>query len=75
MESQMIGYEVRAPADQEVLGAAIDIYCWRMEALLRAGYTQLCADVLAQDRQVDLHLACDLRARGCAEHTAYLILS
>lgn len=75
MERQMIGYEVPATAAQEVAGATIDVYCWRMEALLCAGYTRLCADVLAQDRKVDLHLACDLRARGCAEHTAYLILS
>ena len=55
--------------------AALGIYCWRMEQLLRAGYSRLCADALAEDVRVDLHLACDLLARGCDERVAYRILS
>jgi hypothetical protein len=59
-----------APADE----AAIDVYCWRMEQLLKAGYAHVLADTIAADGAVDLHVACDLLARGCPERTAYLIL-
>jgi hypothetical protein len=59
-----------APKDEE----AIDVFCWRMEQLLGAGYSQTVADALAADGRVDLHVACDLLAHGCPEKTAYLIL-
>jgi hypothetical protein len=59
-----------APRDDE----DIDVYCWRMEQLLGAGYSQVVADELAGDGGVDLHVACDLLANGCPEKTAYLIL-
>ena len=51
-----------------------DIYCWRMEELGRAGYSAVVADMLATHSEVDLHLACDLLARGCSERLAYSIL-
>jgi len=51
-----------------------DIYCWRMEELERAGYSAVVADVLATHPEVDLHLACDLLARGCSERLAHSIL-
>jgi len=54
---------------------AVEIYCWRVEQLERAGYSGGFAQVLAEDRAVDLHLACDLIARGCPEQTAFAILS
>ena len=53
---------------------ATDVYCWRMEQLLGVGYSLVVADVLARQTDVDLHAACDLLARGCAERTAYMIL-
>ena len=37
-----------------------DVYCWRMEELVKAGYSSVVADVLATHTDVDLHLACDL---------------
>jgi hypothetical protein len=59
-----------APRDE----GAIDVFCWRMEQLLGAGYSRPVADALAADGAIDLHVACDLLAHGCAEKTAYLIL-
>jgi hypothetical protein len=52
----------------------IEIYCWRVEQLERAGYSGAFAHMLAEDTDVDLHLACELMARGCDEQTAYAIL-
>ena len=51
-----------------------DVYCWRMEQLVTAGYSDVVADVLATQTEVDLHLACDLLSRGCSERLAYSIL-
>jgi hypothetical protein len=53
----------------------IDVFCWRMEELMRGGYSPLVAGALADRADVDLRAACRLRARGCDEHTAFLILS
>lgn len=47
---------------------------WRFEQLLRAGYDETAALVLADLVQVDLHLAVDLVRRGCASDTALRIL-
>jgi hypothetical protein len=55
--------------------AELDVYCWRLEQLLAAGYSQVVADQLADDAVVDLHRACDLLARGCDEATAYRIVT
>jgi hypothetical protein len=38
---------------------------WRFHQLLAAGWPEQQALVLAADHDVDLHLACDLLARGC----------
>jgi hypothetical protein len=46
-----------------------------MEQLLGAGYSHLRADALADDPGVDLHVACDLLARGCDEQVAFRILT
>ena len=53
----------------------IEIYCWRVEQLERAGYSGAFAHMLAEDDEVDLHLACNLMAQGCTEQTAYAILA
>lgn len=53
---------------------AAALYAWRLAQLQRAGYDAF-AGLLAENRTVDLHVACDLRKNGCPAHTAYLILS
>lgn len=47
---------------------------WRLEQLLRAGYDETAALILADQHDVDLHLAVDLVRRGCASDTALRIL-
>jgi hypothetical protein len=60
-----------APLDPRV----VEIWAWRVEQLERAGYSRPVAHRLADDGEVDLHVACDLLARGCPEPTAFAILS
>ena len=47
---------------------------WRLEQLLRAGYDETAALILADLVDVDLHLAVDLVSQGCASDTALRIL-
>ena len=47
---------------------------WRLEQLLRAGYDDTAALILADLVDVDLHLAVDLVSQGCASDTALRIL-
>lgn len=47
---------------------------WRLEQLLRAGYDDMAALVLAELVHVDLHAAVDLVSRGCPSATALRIL-
>ena len=47
---------------------------WRCEELHRAGYGEQDALLLAHKKDVDLHQAIGLLARGCPEETALLIL-
>jgi hypothetical protein len=60
--------EVFAPAEE------IDVFCWRMEELIRAGYSAVAAGTLADRADVDLHRACRLLVQGCDERTALRIL-
>lgn len=61
--------------DLEVSGGeATDVYCWRMEQLLRFGYSHVAADIIAARTDIDLHVACDLLARGCSERLACKIV-
>jgi hypothetical protein len=76
MNGQAVSEDIFAGLDLDLQDEkAIDIYCWRMEQLLRAGYTHTLADTLAADNRVDLHAACDLIARGCPQDTAFRIVS
>jgi hypothetical protein len=76
MERQAISYEVAPETDAGLFDdESLDVYCWRMEQLLDAGYGHVLADALAVDTTVDLHVACALVARGCPVETAFLILS
>jgi hypothetical protein len=47
---------------------------WRYEVLVRAGYPEREAIVLADRADVDLHLAVELVQAGCAPATALRIL-
>jgi hypothetical protein len=47
---------------------------WRYEELLRAGYAEREAMLLADRADVDLHLAVELLRRGCPPATALRIL-
>lgn len=51
-----------------------DVTRWRIEQLLAAGYDGDAALVLALDRDVDLHGAVSLLARGCPHDLALQIL-
>ncbi len=50
------------------------IVAWRLQVLLRAGYSWDSSTRLAASREVDLHVALELLARGCSESTALRIL-
>ena len=47
---------------------------WRLEQLVRAGYDETEALVLADLVHIDLHAALDLVGRGCPSDTALRIL-
>lgn len=47
---------------------------WRFNQLLTAGWPEQQALVLAANRDIDLHLACDLLAQGCDLALAWEIL-
>ncbi len=50
------------------------VFEWRLEELFRAGFSDALAVELAGARNVDLHQALDLLARGCPPATAARIL-
>jgi hypothetical protein len=47
---------------------------WRFEQLVAAGWREQQALVLAARHHIDLHLACDLLAKGCDQALAWEIL-
>lgn len=47
---------------------------WRLEALIRAGYSPSDALVLSRRADIDLHTAVALLERGCPPETAMRIL-
>jgi hypothetical protein len=47
---------------------------WRLEQLVRAGYDEIEAVLLAEVGDVDLHVATDLLRNGCPVETALRIL-
>jgi len=56
--------------------AAVDrgVEDWRFRQLLAAGWPERQALVLAAHHDIDLHLACDLLAKGCDLALAWEIL-
>ena len=64
-------------ATAEVLQARAnddEVVAWRREQLRRAGCRRFEAEVLARERQVDLHEAVELLERGCPPKVALDIL-
>jgi hypothetical protein len=51
-----------------------EVVVWRFEQLLEAGYEKRSARILARRRDVDLHQAVELVARGCPQDLAFSIL-
>lgn len=67
---QEIEVEVDAAAREEDA-----VFQWRLEQLEQAGYDQCSAIELAGRTDIDLHLALELRSRGCPAQTAARILT
>jgi hypothetical protein len=65
-----------ATADLHVLAVSEleRVESWRAEVLTRAGYTPSDAVALAARHDIDLHLAAELKARGCPDDLAIEIL-
>jgi len=75
MDYQVIDYTAEPVTSIETFDdKTVEVYCWRLEQLLRAGYTNVLADILAEDATIDLHHACNLLAQGCDQRTACRIL-
>jgi hypothetical protein len=53
---------------------AEEVFGWRLEQLLRAGYDRRGAGVLARRTDIDLHEAVDLVSKGCPPKLAVSIL-
>jgi hypothetical protein len=51
------------------------VNAWRLLRLLDAGWPLAEAELLAEDRTVDLHQACELLERGCDVTRAWEILT
>ena len=54
--------------------AELPVDDWRFHQLVRAGWPEQHALLLAADHDIDLHVACDLLADGCDPALAYAIL-
>src|SRR3954453_14204790 len=66
MNGRTLTQAIAEHAELETLDErAFEIYLWRFEQLREAGYSDALAHGLADMPDVDLHLACDLLARGC----------
>jgi len=75
MELELVAFEsTQIEQDVSASEGVIDVFCWRLEELKRAGYQDMMAGRLAENLQIDLHAACRLLERGCDEDTAYRIL-
>jgi hypothetical protein len=65
------GMEGRATSEL----VASEVVGWRFEELVRAGYDDRAALVLAAETDIDLHLACDLLRSDCPPDLALRILT
>jgi hypothetical protein len=63
-----------AQLGEEVTSDVDVVLRWRFDELVRAGYAREDAELLARQRDVDLHLATDLVRAGCPSGTAVRIV-
>jgi len=68
------GTAVKSEARRRAREAVDDVLAWRIEQLYRAGYDEDSVIALALATEVDLHVAVELRRRGCPAETALRIL-
>jgi hypothetical protein len=54
---------------------AVRLQRWRFEQMVKAGYPENYADLLARNSDVDLHVAVGLLERGCSLEQALRILT
>jgi hypothetical protein len=60
--------------DSDVPTTELGVEDWRFNQLAGAGWPEQQALVLAANHDVDLHIACDLLAKGCDPAVAWEIL-
>jgi hypothetical protein len=60
--------------DEQRKARADEVFSWRLEELVRAGYDRHDAGQLAHRTDIDLHQAVDLLRRGCPAEIAVTIL-
>lgn len=65
----------RDPGDETEVLRDFDMLSWRCDCLRRAGYPGDIAVMLAERREVDLHVACRLLENGATIHQALRILT
>jgi hypothetical protein len=63
-----------AQLDAQREAKAEEVFGWRLEQLLLAGYDHRDADQLARRTEIDLHEAVDLVGKGCPPELAVAIL-
>jgi hypothetical protein len=63
-----------ADTDLSIETEADRVTCWRATELIRAGYDAHAAVELAENPQIDLHIALELVGRGCPPELASRIL-
>jgi hypothetical protein len=58
----------------ELPSSELGVEDWRFNQLLNVGWPEQQALLLAANHDIDLHLACDLLAKGCDVDLAWQIL-
>ena len=66
--------KTKTPEEPQPLTGSDKVEAWRLECLLRAGWTTEHAEVIAIS-DVDLHKACVMVQQGCSSALAFAILS
>ena len=58
----------------DLISTELGVEDWRFKQLLSVGWPEQQALLLAANHDIDLHLACDLLAKGCSVDLAWQIL-
>jgi hypothetical protein len=68
------GEMTAAQLDEQRKARADEVFSWRLEQLIRAGYDRHDAGHLAHRTDIDLHQAVELLCNGCSPELALAIL-